>query len=244
MASTEETRSASTQETKSMAAETETETEAMPTLGRAGEPCADCGAPLAADQRYCLSCGRRRGESRVDPLARETAATPPATTYAGQPAVAAGPREPSPLAAVLGIAILGAMLLVGVLIGRGDGASTATAPPSVVRVGETDGAGSESARTAETKEPAGEGSVKPVKGGGDKEPEPKPSNGNLTDPAANRGEAPVEASTEDLQALDSRSGEDYAEASQNLPDTIATPGEAPPVDNVKPGGGSGSTVIE
>ncbi len=31
-----------------------------------GEPCEECGAPLAADQRYCLNCGQRRGEPRVD----------------------------------------------------------------------------------------------------------------------------------------------------------------------------------
>ena len=35
-------------------------------LGEAGETCRECGAPLAADQRYCLNCGRRRGEPRVD----------------------------------------------------------------------------------------------------------------------------------------------------------------------------------
>ncbi len=44
------------------------------------DSCSGCGASLSADQRYCLSCGRRRGEPRieydrylgeyVDPLAR------------------------------------------------------------------------------------------------------------------------------------------------------------------------------
>ena len=34
--------------------------------GQPGEPCEECGAPLAADQRYCLNCGRRRGGPRVD----------------------------------------------------------------------------------------------------------------------------------------------------------------------------------
>ena len=27
--------------------------------------CAGCGAPLAADQRYCLECGHRRAATRV-----------------------------------------------------------------------------------------------------------------------------------------------------------------------------------
>src|ERR1700754_3106877 len=26
------------------------------------ESCPDCGAPMAADQRYCLACGHRRGD--------------------------------------------------------------------------------------------------------------------------------------------------------------------------------------
>ncbi len=39
---------------------------ADPGLGEHGEPCRGCGAPLAADQRYCLNCGLRRGEPRVD----------------------------------------------------------------------------------------------------------------------------------------------------------------------------------
>src|SRR5438270_11756 len=31
--------------------------------------CGACGAPLAADQRYCLECGARHGAPLVDPLA-------------------------------------------------------------------------------------------------------------------------------------------------------------------------------
>ena len=37
----------------------------MSTLGKNGEPCANCGSPLAADQRYCLECGTRRGGPRI-----------------------------------------------------------------------------------------------------------------------------------------------------------------------------------
>jgi hypothetical protein len=32
----------------------------QPVLGEHGEPCRECGVPLAADQRYCLNCGARR----------------------------------------------------------------------------------------------------------------------------------------------------------------------------------------
>ena len=30
-----------------------------------GVPCAECGAPLAEDQRYCLNCGQRRADARL-----------------------------------------------------------------------------------------------------------------------------------------------------------------------------------
>ena len=70
---------------------------------------------MAPDQRYCLACGARRGAPRVpvsDPAAEPAA--PPAPQQGGRPA------DVSPLAAVIGIALLGGMLLIGVLIGRGN----------------------------------------------------------------------------------------------------------------------------
>ncbi|MCW3023805.1 MAG: zinc ribbon protein, partial [Conexibacter sp.] len=38
----------------------------VPVFGRDGEPCPACGAPLAGDQRYCLHCGTRRPEARLE----------------------------------------------------------------------------------------------------------------------------------------------------------------------------------
>ena len=38
----------------------------QPTLGNEGDTCPQCGSALATDQRYCLNCGSRRGEARVD----------------------------------------------------------------------------------------------------------------------------------------------------------------------------------
>jgi hypothetical protein len=95
-----------------------------------GQPCPSCGAPLAADQRYCLSCGTRRGEPRVSPAAAPAPAPGPEATAPppGRPA------DVSPLAAVIGIALLGGMLLIGVLIGRG--ASDEPAPAPVIQVGD------------------------------------------------------------------------------------------------------------
>jgi hypothetical protein len=93
-------------------------------LGKEGEPCAACATPLAADQRYCLNCGQRRGPLRLPYeayLARPQPAAA-ATVTAERPAR----DDPSPLGAVLGVALLGGMLLIGVLLGRGQDDQTTT----------------------------------------------------------------------------------------------------------------------
>lgn len=94
-------------------------------LGRPGERCTSCSAPLAEDQRYCLNCGLRRGAPRVayDALLRgdDAEATQPA---AGQMAAASSPpRTISPLGAAAGLGLLLLAVIAGSLIGsnRGDG---------------------------------------------------------------------------------------------------------------------------
>jgi hypothetical protein len=57
----------------------------------------------------------------------------------------------------------------------------------------------------------------------------------------------VEASSADLQQLEDTTGDDYQEQLNNIPDTVATPGEAPPDDpSVQPGGDSADdpTIIK
>lgn len=112
-------------------------------LGESGEPCRSCKAPLAADQRYCLECGTRRGPVRVAFGAVDGAGgTGPQAVPAGfaasqaavpgaQPAAAApGPppvppstgKDWTPAWLAAGMTALGVMLVVGVLLGRtGDG---------------------------------------------------------------------------------------------------------------------------
>lgn len=240
-----------------------TETMQMPVLGEAGEPCTGCGAPLAADQRYCLNCGRRRVGPRVDyqtylapPATPGTAdAAPPASPPAGTVATAVAEPEPprperdyTPLAAVGGIALLGLMLLVGVLIGKGDG-TPSSAPPQVIRVG---GSGGETATAATGG--AGSGAAAAVKsakgkgkksGGAKSDTGAKAVAGGLTGGAASKAEGTVEASKNDLEALENTSGEDYEDTVKKLPDKIATPGAPPPIDKSKaPGGGEGGVTIE
>jgi hypothetical protein len=223
-----------------------TETMQMPALGEVGEPCAGCGAPLAADQRYCLECGQRRAGPRVDyrrylaPAEGAEALPPPPDA----PAAAAAPepsrpeRDYTPLAAVGGIAVLGLMLLVGVLIGKGDG-TTASAPAPIIRVP----AAAEGTASTESGTEANAGSKgSKGKGGGTGATKVK---GGLTGEAASHSKGTVQASKGDLEALNNTSGEGYQEAVKKLPDKIATPGKPPPVDKSKaPGGGGAAETIE
>jgi hypothetical protein len=95
---------------------------------------------MAADQRYCLECGKRKGDPRTEFAAylNGAAELPAATTHATNGAgpdesVAAEPkpdtrpeREVTPLMAAAGLAGLAMILLLGVLIGRlGDNGSSA-----------------------------------------------------------------------------------------------------------------------
>jgi hypothetical protein len=127
--------------------------------------CPSCGAPLAGDQRYCLHCGLRRPEARLEFLdvldedirARGGAAVP--ATVAGQPHVLAPP--PGRLQAHSGALALGASLLLTLLIGLLVGhwvtdRRTATAPaaatpaPQVIRVEGGSGTAASTAAPAPT----------------------------------------------------------------------------------------------
>lgn len=309
----------------------------MPSLGGDGEPCASCAAPLNFDQRYCLECGTRRGEAR---LPFETYLAPQPAVAGGAPAAvavvpaAASKRQndPSPLGAMIGVALLGGMLLIGVLLGRGKDNSPSSAPVATV-----------AAAPATASTPAGSGSGQPVsdtkvtsewpdgkngwtielgtlpKGGttssdvdstesdlsgkGAKDlgvldsdlyaslpagnylvysgvfetksdadkalkalgsgfpdaqvvevSDQKPSSaadsgggGALLSGGSGGGGQPgdtVQASSQDLQALQNTTGDSYQQQLNNIPDTVATPGQAPPDDpSVKPGGGTGDGVV-
>jgi hypothetical protein len=231
---------------------TTTETMQMPALGEQGELCGGCGAPLAADQRYCLNCGQRRCGPRVDyrrylmPEAVEASPAPTASEAAGTAAAvtpeqqAPAGRDYTPLAAVGGIALLGLMLLVGVLIGKGNN-STAPAPPQIVRLGSEAGSGESAPAAAAPRVGGGSSHAKqaPKSTGG------KAVEGGLTGQAAQQSDATVQASKNDLQALNEQSGESYEETVKKLPDKIATPGAPPPIDKTKaPGGGGGAQTIE
>jgi hypothetical protein len=116
----------------------------------AGDQCTSCGAPLAPDQRYCVQCGQRRGQSQLP---------------AAQPvAVAAAPREPRMprlshnAALIAGVGTLLLAMGVGVLIGRsGEKSSSSAGTPQVITVNGSGGTGAAAA--------AGAGAAKAAKGG-------------------------------------------------------------------------------
>jgi hypothetical protein len=204
--------------------------------------CRECGARLAADQRYCLNCGGRHGEPRLDFRRHLFAGAAPSSNGHAAPTASppAGdeqkpPRDFTPLAAAGGIAVLGLMLLVGVLIGRGDGNQAVVPPPQVVRV---QGGGEEGTAAS-----GGGGAL----GGGGSQKAGAKATGKGGTPAGGSAKAPppeITADDSELEALQEQSPEEYAENSAKLPDEIATEGEPPPEDGKRPGGGSAGTTIE
>ncbi len=93
-----------------------------PVLGPPGQPCAACGDPLAADQRYCLSCGERRGPPRLDPLAHARGRSADAAPTSAAPTAVArrATAWPLPSRRVAGIATL-LMLGFGIAAGAAAG---------------------------------------------------------------------------------------------------------------------------
>jgi hypothetical protein len=115
----------------------------------ASDRCANCGSQLAADQRYCVSCGERRGKARF----------PVATMHSRQVVeerpVAAPPtrsRMSSGSTLVAGIGTLLLAMGVGVLIGRANTQPTqrASAPAQIITVGGNGGGTSTGPTTAST----------------------------------------------------------------------------------------------
>ena len=123
-------------------------------LAEHGGPCPQCKAAMSGDQRYCLDCGARRGEARLDPVeaARSPLASDPApvalTGAAALGATAQAGSQPAgwegfPLGdldfgspRVVGGAVLG-LLAVGVVLGVIGGpkaASTSAAPGQSAQV--------------------------------------------------------------------------------------------------------------
>jgi hypothetical protein len=179
----------------SVAPSTSTHTDALETtlVAGVGDVCTNCGARLAAEQRYCVECGERRGQSRL-----------PFADALGQRAQAAAAAPPPPRkrarfgangALIAGIGTLILALGVGVLIGRSGNNSSGKAPAAqVIRVtgsGATGAAGNTAAAAGGS---GGGKSKKPTKkGGGSHSKKPiaaqtvQPKGSNVPPPAVKIG---------------------------------------------------------
>jgi hypothetical protein len=107
------------------------------------ESCPNCGAQMAADQRYCLNCGHRRGEPRLPfmdaVVFMESMSAPGGAGGATPPPPPASSDKDSRwnanAALIAGVATLVLAIGVGFLIGRsGHEGSTQAAAPQVIKV--------------------------------------------------------------------------------------------------------------
>ncbi|MGH2958025.1 MAG: hypothetical protein ACRDKE_00350 [Solirubrobacterales bacterium] len=129
-----------------------------PTLISAqGDACPSCGAMIAADQRYCVECGERRGEPRLPFMDGRTAAEPPTEVVTpAYPQYLPPPAAPkskwsSGLALLATIALLLLAMGVGVLIGNnGDSSNALAQQPVIIGGAATAATGASGASGADT----------------------------------------------------------------------------------------------
>jgi hypothetical protein len=199
------------------------------------EQCAQCGAPLAHDQRYCLHCGEPRPHVRgplssklavseppqalATPNASSSAppgSTPPGFAPPGSSPPPAGIPGASPsarnnsLALIAGVGVLLLAMGVGVLIGRA-GAPAAKVPPAqVISLGAGTGAGATTTPTTTTPETTTPSSTtkKPAKA-----KEPAGTGSSITKPAP-------PSAAKNLRS--GGSGQSYEQKSKNLPNVVST----------------------
>lgn len=111
--------------------------------------CATCGAALAADQRYCVECGQRRGPLRMPATIGATQQRPPKGKSDEQRR--RKPRMSPNATLIAGVGTLMLAMGVGVLIGRQAGGASNNKPVQLVTL---PGAGAGTSGTATT-EPGG-----------------------------------------------------------------------------------------
>lgn len=141
---------------------------------------------MAADQRYCLECGLRRGDPRLpfmDAVIFMDAMKGPAVAAPPAPAPEHRSRMTANASLIAGVATLVLAIGVGVMIGQsGDnGSSVASAPaPQIIKVG----GGGEETTTASASESGSEVGSKNGKGKKAKAPEKAVDSSGTSEAAA------------------------------------------------------------
>jgi hypothetical protein len=210
-----------------------------PTAGY--EPCAECGAPMDPQQRYCVNCAARRGNG-ANPSSRYFAAM---SARARKPLV--GPKKekaaPASRAAAVGFfALLPIAVALGVIVGRGSGddgnsdallealraqqavASTNTGTAGAATANAGTPKGKKAAAKSAKAEKKGEGKVTHTDNGDVHE---------VTNFKASK--AKEETDTQLVEENPEQVGDDYIKAQQNLPDVIVVGEDAQ--GGPTPGGG-------
>ena len=106
------------------------------------DSCPDCGASMAADQRYCLACGHRRGDPRPPFLDAVTsmdfadAGGGPGRTLPPPPSRQGSRGRNSNAALIVGVATLILAVGLGFLVGRAghEGSSSANHGPERITI--------------------------------------------------------------------------------------------------------------
>ncbi|CAB4953637.1 unannotated protein [freshwater metagenome] len=199
---------------------------------RAGS-CGSCGAPMATDQRYCLSCGARRQHARL-PFQDVGAPSGPVQQMGVSPALWAPPGGTSsgPQTSTL-LAALACVLLafgVGVLVGGdGDGgsqqpivlggapAASAAAPTPTTTTEAT--ASAEDPAAEEEVDASSEKTQKIDKAGLNAEEKEEATELEKVPAAVPKAKKIDDQTKKDLESDDP---DKAREASQNLPDAVST----------------------
>jgi hypothetical protein len=202
------------------------------------EPCEECGAPLDAQQRYCVNCAARRGNG-ANPASRYFAAM---SKKARRPLTGPPPKpgSGSRAAAVGFFALLPIAVALGVVVGRsGSGDGDNEALLEALRQQQASVASSAAGTTTATATAAkgAKAGKAAAKGGG--KVIATTANGPVHQVTGFK--ASEEKTAEDTQIVEEnpeQTGENYIKAQQNLPDVTVIggdPGAAPaPASGVEP----------
>ncbi len=204
------------------------ENERTPTAVQGGyEPCEECGAPLDAQQRYCVNCAARRGNG-ANPASRYFASM---SKKSRRPLT--GPRRKpaaSGRAAAVGFfALLPIAIAIGVVVGRSNtdsGSEEAllqalkNQESSVASTAEPTASASANAKNAKKKSKAEKAAEK---NGG--KVVAKTKNGLVHQVTGyHPSQKKVEEDTKLVEENPEQTGENYIKAQQNLPDVIVVGG--------------------
>jgi hypothetical protein len=202
------------------------------------ERCAQCAAPLAPDQRYCLHCGAPRAHvngpisaGRPGGPSPQTASSPQVTSPPGvtqsPPLVRPAPPPGTPpglgaatpanrnntLALLAGIGVLLLAMGVGVLIGRSSAGTAKVPPAQVISVGGAAAGSSTPATTTTT--PTSE---TPAASTAKKTAKAKAASSSGTGSSISKPAPPTVLKS----VSKGQSGSSYEQKSKNLPDVVET----------------------